>query len=63
MFDQKSETNMFVSSVSYHIYSCESTQYIAKVSYCNGMKDNFYGLILLKKYNTGILFAIKTNVG
>ena len=49
-------TNLFVSSVSYHIYSCENNQYIVNVSYCNGMKDNsyMYGLILLKKYTTGI---------
>ena len=44
-FDQQSETNMFVSSVSYHMYSCNNTQFIAKVSYCNGIRDIFYGLI------------------
>ena len=27
-------TNLFVSSVSYHIYSCENNQYIVKVAYC-----------------------------
>ena len=28
-------TNLFVSSVSYHICSCENNQYIVKVAYCN----------------------------
>ena len=27
-------TNVFVSSESYHIYSCENNQYIVKVAYC-----------------------------
>ena len=27
-------TNLFVSSVSYHIYTCENNQYIVKVAYC-----------------------------
>ena len=27
-------TNLFVSSVSYQIYSCENNQYIVKVAYC-----------------------------
>ena len=27
-------TNMFVSFVGYHIYSCENNQYIVKVAYC-----------------------------
>ena len=27
-------THLFVSSVSYHIYSCENNQYIVKVAYC-----------------------------
>ena len=27
-------TNLFVSSVSYHIYSCENNQYIVEVAYC-----------------------------
>ena len=42
-------TNLFVSSVSYQIYSCENNQYIVKVADSNGMKDNCYGLISLKK--------------
>ena len=33
-FEQKSVTNLFVLSVSYHIYSCENNQYIVKVAYC-----------------------------
>ena len=33
-FEQKSVTNLFVSSVSYHIYRCEKNQYIVKVAYC-----------------------------
>ena len=33
-FEQKSVTNLFVSSVSYHIYSCGNNQYIVKVAYC-----------------------------
>ena len=47
-------TNLFVSSVSYQIYSRENNQYIVKMAYSNGMKDNCYGLITLKKYITGI---------
>ena len=47
-------TNLFVSSISYQIYSCENNQYIVKVADSNGMKDNCYGLISLKKYTTGI---------
>ena len=31
-FEQKSVTNLFVSSVNYHIYSCENNQYIVKVA-------------------------------
>ena len=41
-------TNLFVSSVSYQIYSCENNQYIVKVADSNAMKDNCYGLISLK---------------
>ena len=47
-------TNLFVSSVSYQIYSCENNQHIVKVADSNRMKDNCYGLMSLKKYTTGI---------
>ena len=47
-------TNLFVSYVSYQIYSCEINKYIVKVADSYGMKDNCYGLISLKKYTTGI---------
>ena len=36
------------------MYSCENNQYIVKVADSNGMKDNCYGLMSLKKYTTGI---------
>ena len=47
-------TSLFVSSVSYQIYSCEINQYIVKVADRNVMKDNCYGLISLKKYTTSM---------
>ena len=53
-FEQKSLTNLLVSSESYQIYSCENIQCNVKVADSNGMKDNCYGLISLKKYTTGI---------
>ena len=41
-------TNLFVSSVSYQIYSCENKQCIVKVADSKGRKNNCYGLISLK---------------
>ena len=42
-------TNLFVSSVSYHIYSCENNQYIVKISILSKwLIINCYGLISFK---------------
>ena len=55
-------TNLFVSSVSYQIYSCKNNQYIVKVADSNGMKDNCYGLISLKNINRYLSLVVRKPV-
>ena len=44
-------TNLFVSSVSYHIYSCYNNQYIVKVAYCKLLWSHIIEfLYVLKKH-------------
>ena len=46
-------TILFVSSVSYHIYSCENNQYIVKVAYCKLLWSH-----IIEKYTTGLYLSL-----
>ena len=59
-------TNLFVSSVSYHIYRCENNQYIVKVVYCkllwfHILEKIFYRYLSLVGGNRSSGFATKSD--
>ena len=51
-------TNLFVSSVSYHIYSCENNQYIVKVADCKLL----WSLIIEKIYYQYLSLVVRKPV-